>query len=390
LNVAVQRGNGVKPGGLIALTRAHFLNDGYINYLPGVLPLLLEDFHIPLALAGSLILALQGAGSLLQPLAGWLADRTGGRSFILLSLGLSMSGASFVGLATGYWPLIAFLLIAGLGDGLFHPQSLASARVLARTREGLMMSLFLIGGELGRGVWPSLAGLLVSRFGLASLWIIALPGAFTLLALPGLTPSLPPRPSRAANKAGKSQRGAILALVGFVGLRGLVSYGVVTFVPLLWHAHGGSLTAGASLISVMLVVGIIGNFLGGMVADHLGRRPVTVGSNLLSAFFLGLFLFAQEPWLWVCLAILGMAVFSTAPVTMRIGQDLFPQSKSTGSGIALGVGNALGSAAVSLLGFVAAGYSIQASLWWIVGLSLIGLPLAWVLPEAPARGAGNA
>ncbi len=66
--------------GLAALTWAHFLNDGYINYLPAVLPLLLVKFHIEIALVGSLIFALQGIGSLLQPVFGLKADRVGGHA----------------------------------------------------------------------------------------------------------------------------------------------------------------------------------------------------------------------------------------------------------------------------------------------------------------------
>lgn len=367
--------------GLSALTWAHFLNDGYINYLPAVLPVLLEKFHVPLALVGSLILALQGIGSLLQPLIGWKADRTGGRSFVLVGLGMSALGASLIGLAPGYWPLIGLLLVAGLGSAAFHPQALASARALTHGREGLTMSFFLIGGELGRGIWPAAAGLLVMGLGLHSLWLFAIPGALTLLVLARFTPRLPSEPSQAVRSAWASHRGPILALIAFVGLRGMVSYGVVTFVPLLWHARGGSLIAGASLISVMLVVGIMGNFFGGLLADRTGRRPVIVGSSLFSALFLSLFLFSQGLWLWVSLAFLGIAVFSTAPVTMLIGQDLFPKSHSMASGIALGVGNALGAVAVFGLGFVAARSSIDASLWWLAGLSLLGLPLAWVLPE---------
>ncbi|MHB8940022.1 MAG: MFS transporter [Desulfobacteria bacterium] len=240
----------------------------------------------------------------------------------------------------------------------------------------------MIGGELGRGLWPAVAGLLVTWLGLRSLWLFAIPGAITLLVLARFTPSLPSEPSQAVRSAWESHRGPILALVGFVGLRGMVSYGVVTFVPLLWHARGGSLIAGASFISVMLVVGIIGNFFGGVLADRIGRHPVIVGSSLFSALFLSLFLFSQGPWLWVSLAFLGIAVFSTASVTMLIGQDLFPKSHSMASGIALGVGNALGAVAVFGLGFVAARYGIDESLWWIAGLSLPGLPLTWVLPRA--------
>jgi hypothetical protein len=59
-----------------------------------------------------------------------------------------------------------------------------------------------------------------------------------------------------------------------------------------------------------------------------------------------------------------------------------------GSGIALGVGNALGAVAIFALGFAGPQYGLDAVLWFIAGLSLLGLPLAWILPERagqPAR-----
>ncbi len=367
--------------GLAALAWAHFLNDGYINYLPAVLPVLLERFHIDLALVGSLILAIQGIGSLLQPIIGWRADRAGGRSYVLLGLGMSALGASVIGLAPGYWPLLGFLTIAGLGNAAFHPQALASARSITGKREGTAMSIFMIGGELGRGLWPVVAGLLVISLGLHSLWLFAIPGAITLLLLLRFVPRLPSQQTQAVRKAWQNNRGSVLALVGFVGLRQMVSYGVVTFVPLLWYARGGSLVAGASLISVMLVVGILGNFSGGILADRVGRRPVIISSSLFSGGLVALFLFSHGVWLWASLGLLGIAVFATAPVTILIGQDLFPKSHSLASGIALGAGNAAGALAVFVLGFVADAYGISAAMWWIAGLSLLGLPLAWVLPE---------
>jgi FSR family fosmidomycin resistance protein-like MFS transporter len=366
---------------LSVMAWAHFLNDGYVNYLPAVLPVLLGKLDIPLALVGSLILALQGLGSILQPFMGWGADRVGGRIFVLTGLGLSMLGASLIGLAPNYGLLLVLLLVAGLGNSLFHPQALASARTLAQGRAGLMMSIFLIGGEFGRGVWPSVAGLLVAGLGLHGLWLFAIPGVLTLVLLAWLAPSLQPQPRRAALTAWGEQRGAVLALVGFVGLRATAMFGVVTFVPLLWHERGGSLIGGASLISVMLVVGIVGNLAGGALADRIGRRPVLISSSLLSALFLAFFLFAHGLWLWVALGLLGVAVFATAAVTMLVGQDLFPESQSLGSGIALGVGNTLGAVVVFALGFASSQYGIDAVLWFIAGLSVLGLPLAWTLPE---------
>ncbi|MGA9752551.1 MAG: MFS transporter [Acidobacteriota bacterium] len=371
-------------GRLGVLAWAHFMNDGCINYLPGILPLLLERLSVPLALSGSLILALQGLGSLLQPVAGWWADRCGGRAFVVGGLVLSVLGGSVLGLAPDYWALIAILVFAGLGNAAFHPQALAGARQIAGKRAGLTLSVFLVGGELGRSLWPTLAGLVVAWLGLHGLWIVALPGALTVLLLARAAPSLPVRPAQPLGGAFRAQRAAVWALVGFVGLRALVSYGVSIFVPLLWHAKGGSLLGGASLITVMLGVGIVGNLAGGALADRIGRRPVLVGSSVLSGLFLALFLLASGAWLWLLLGLLGMATFATAAVTMLVGQDLFPHHHSMASGLALGVGNAAGAAAVFLLGFVAGRFGLHAALWSIVALAFLGIPLALVLPERPA------
>jgi FSR family fosmidomycin resistance protein-like MFS transporter len=380
--VSLRRNLSAAEVGLGVLAWSHFLNDGYINYLPAVLPDLLKKLDIPLALVGSLVLALQGVGSLLQPFIGWGADRIGGRKFMLVGLGLSALAASLIGVAPSYGLLIGLLVVAGLGNATFHPQALATARSVAGDREGLRMSVFSVGGELGRGVWPAIAGVLVATLGLPDLWLFAIPGALTLLLIGRIAPRMEPRPRQAMQFNWADKRGPVLALVGFVGLRGMLAFGVATFAPLLWSERGGSLVGGATLISVMLIVGIVGNLGGGIIADRLGRRPVLLASSFFSAVFVVLFSFSSGPWLWVTLGFLGIAVFATAAVTVLVGQDIFPKNHSMASGIALGVGNALGAVVIFLLSeFFASSYGIDTLLRWFAGLALLGLPLAWMLPN---------
>jgi FSR family fosmidomycin resistance protein-like MFS transporter len=377
---ALAEGAQPSAGGRLALMAwAHFLNDGYVNYVPGVLPVLLVALKIPVALAGSLVLMLQLA-QLFQPVAGWWADKLGGRRFVLAGLAMSMAGASLVGLVPNYWSLLAVLLVAGMGSTIFHPPAMASARLLARRRHGLVMSVFLVGGELGRGLWPTLAGFLVVWLGLKGLWWIALPGVVSLALLWRYAPEMAPMKRKAAPTAA-FLRGSVASLVSFVCLRNMLALGVATFVPILWSQRGGSLVGGASLVTVMLSVGIVGNLLGGALADRIGRRVVLVGSTVLCALFMVWFLLSSGPWLWVSLACLGIAAFTVAPITVLIGQDLFPDNRSTGSGVALGVGNALGAFGVFLLGFAAARYGINVPFWIMTGLTVICLVPAWRLPE---------
>ena len=365
---------------LLGMSWSHFLNDGTVNYLPGVLPAVLVALHIPLALAGTVMAALL-FGQALQPLAGWLADRAGGRGFVIAGLAGSSLGGALIGLAPDYWMLLVVLALIGVSNSLFHPQALAAVRSLDHRRQGLSMSVFLVGGELGRGAWPFFASLVVVWLGLHALWVLELPALITLPFLFHWLPRLPARHPEAARIAWRRHLKDIALLVTYAGLRATVTFAVATFVPLLWRARGGSLVGGASLITTMLVIGIIGNLGGGYLADRLGRRPVMVSASLLSALLLALFLYAHGPWLWVSLAALGIAVFATLPVTILMGQDILPENRSLGSGLALGLANGLGAVAVFLLGPLAAAWSIESVLWISVLLSVISAPLALFLPE---------
>ena len=145
---------------LLGLSWLHFLNDGSANYLPGVLPAVLLALHQNTAMAGTVMSALL-IGQALQVVSGWFADYIGGRLFILAGVLGSNIAAMMIGLAPSMWALIPALVLIGVSNALFHPQALAGARRLSGQRLGLGMSLFLVGGELGRGIWPLVASLVV-------------------------------------------------------------------------------------------------------------------------------------------------------------------------------------------------------------------------------------
>ncbi len=82
---------------------------------------------------------------------------------------------------------------------------------------------------------------------------------------------------------------------------------------------------------------------------------------------------ASGPWLWVVLAALGIGVFSTGPITILLGQDIFTENPSLGSGIALGLGNGLGALALLPLSYLAQSAGLGAGLWAVVALGVLSL-----------------
>ncbi|MGH7912591.1 MAG: MFS transporter, partial [Candidatus Dormibacteraceae bacterium] len=304
----------VPRGRLLGLAWAHLLNDGAANYLPGVLPAVLVSIHEPVRAAGALVAALT-IGQALQPMVGWVADRIGGRSLILAGLLLSSLGGGLRGLAHETWLLVLLLLMMGVGSALFHPQALAAVRSMLHGRSGLLTSVFLVGGELGRGLWPTAASLVVAHAGLGGLWIVGLPGVLTVPLLLWVTPRLPARPRRGARIHWRRSAWPAAILVAYRSVRSLTTYALVTFVPIMWHLRGGSLVSGASIITTMIVVGVIGNLAGGHLADRIGRLPVLMASSLAAAGLVVALVFASGAWVWLVAAPLGAALFLTASTT---------------------------------------------------------------------------
>lgn len=373
---------------LAALSWLHFLNDGSANYLPGILPAVLLALHQSTALAGSVMSALM-IGQAFQVVSGWLADRIGGRVFIVIGVVGSSLSAAMIGLAPSLGMLIPALVVLGLSNSLFHPQALAGAHALSGNRRGFGMSLFLIGGEVGRGLWPLIASVVVALWGLHYLWLLAIPGVFSVLLLWNQLPSQNPRHPDVRPIVWRRHLAPMSLLVAFSLLRSLAIFGLVTFLPIIWISRGHGLTEGAALITVLLVVGIIGNVGGGHLADHIGRRPVLLGSSLLGALLLLAFMFTGGLVQWLILGLLGIALFASLPLGILIGQDIFPENRSLGSGIALGFSNGLAAVTLAGLGLVAAQHGPEAVLWVLVGALVLAGLLSLGFPRDTHAAAGG-
>jgi FSR family fosmidomycin resistance protein-like MFS transporter len=377
---------------LAGMTWAHMVNDGAANYLPGVLPAVLLHAHEPLGLAGSLVAAL-AIGQALQPLIGWVSDRLGGRAILVTGFALTSTGGALLAWTRSLASLIPVLLVIGIGTSLFHPQALAVARSLTRGRRGLRTSFFLVGGELGRGLWPTLASLVVAHLGLGSLWVIGLPGLVTIGFLIRWAPPQPARPAlplvpqRGTGPPGRAR--ALSLLIVYATLRGFAIFGLVTFVPVLWHLRGRSLVSGAGLVTTILVVGIVGNLGGGHLADRLGRRVVLVGSALAVAALVVPVGYLRGPGVWVLAGVLGCALFMTLSATIMIGQDTFPESPSLGSGIALGLSNALGALVVLVVGLVLPDPDVRLAFVAMAAASLLAAAVALGFPSSVVSKEGH-
>lgn len=369
---------------LLGLSWAHLLNDGAGNYLPGVLPAVLVSLHDPVRIAGVLVAALT-IGQALQPVIGWLGDRLGGRALVVTGLTMSSVGGGLIGVAHSTWLLVVLLLLVGIGSAFFHPQALAGVRSLLHGRHGFLTSAFLVGGEVGRGIWPTVASLVVAHLGLGYLWLVGLPGVASVPLLARVAPRLPAGAAAGQRVQWRRHTRPLALLVTYQSVRALALYALAAFIPIIWHLHGGSLVSGASIITVMLLVGVIGNLYGGHLADQLGRLSVLVASSVATAALIVAIIYAHGVWTWVAAAPLGIALFCTMSSAVLIGQDVFPENRSMGSGIALGLSNGIGALLVLAIGETVNNHDLATALWVVAGLTAATVPVAFAFPKHLVR-----
>ena len=366
------------------LSWTHFLNDGIVNYLPGILPLVIVARHVPVALAGSLMTALL-LGQGLQPLSGWLADRVGGRSLVLGGVGLSTLSAAIFGWAHPTWLALTLLLLTGIGNTAFHPQALTITRRLVGNRQGIGTSIFLVGGEVGRSLGPLAAGLVVSRLGLDWLWVMALPFLISLPVILRVIPNSPKAHKDAPPLNWRKHVKPASAMLAYSLVRSATIYEMVTLAPLIWHQRGGSLVTGSALVTTLIGVGIVGNLLGGVVNDRAGKRGILVLTSVLVLISLYAFISLTGFWVWPVLGLMGIALFGASATTMLIGQDIFSENPGLGSGVALGLANGLGAVMVLPLTYIAAHWHAETAIWILIMLTAITIPTVWAMPMGQSK-----
>ncbi|MHB1434110.1 MAG: hypothetical protein ACYCVZ_18590, partial [Streptosporangiaceae bacterium] len=71
--------------------------------------------------------------------------------------------------------------------------------------------------------------------------------------------------------------------------------------------------------------------------------------------------------------------------TVLIGQDIFPENRSMGSGIALGLANAIGAVLVLGIGFLVNTHDVSTVFWVLGGISLAGTLVVPAFPRTLLR-----
>lgn len=367
------------------ITAAHFLHDMYPAFLAPLIPLLTDKFALSLFIAGFLQPA-QRLMTLSQPFIGYYADRTSLRLFLVFTPLTTALVTCSLGLAPN--PLVIFLLLltSGLSSAMFHAPGIAAVTASSGKRWGLGMSFFMAGGDIGRSIGPIVVVLVVRSFGLHGLGLAFIPAlAISVATFLGLGPlkvrQQTQRTRRDLFGTLRTQRGALRRLLCVIMVRGLVLNSFAIFLAEYLEKRGESRTFGGLAVTVFYVAGVIGGFTGGTMSDRIGRRPVILLSLLVPAVPLFVFTLLHGIPSLVALFFGGLFLLCATPVTLTVIQEILPNDRATGAGLAITAEYTVSALGTIFCGLIADHVGLPHVIQILTLVPLIGIPFALILPE---------
>jgi FSR family fosmidomycin resistance protein-like MFS transporter len=158
---------------------AHSISHFSQLLLAPLFPWLKEEFAVSYAELGLLMTIFFVVSCAVQALSGFIVDRFGPRPILFGGLALLAVAAFGFASSTSYWMLAGFSVVAGVGNGVFHPVDYTLLnRKVHQSRLGHAFSVHGISGSLGWALAPAMLVPLT----LAYSWRVALTCA-GLLAL---------------------------------------------------------------------------------------------------------------------------------------------------------------------------------------------------------------
>ncbi|PZA08187.1 MULTISPECIES: MFS transporter [unclassified Meiothermus] len=373
----------------LLLSWLHATNDLFGAFLTPLLPKLQAAFGVGYGTVSLLVATYSLSGSLLQPVAGLIADRYDRRWLAALGPVLVALGGGLMGFFPTPLALGLMLAFSGLGSALFHSAAAALVGQYALPeRRGFWLSFFSTGGYVGMALAPALSLSVVNAGGLRALaWLVPLafvPAVLLLWRAPAVR--LQTKPSTFSDLA-RVFKGQVARLWAVSTLRSVVFMSFSTTIP-FWFAQRGLSDEWVKVtLTAYSVSATAGAFLGGTLSDRLGRRTVLVGTMICAIpLYVALLLLPPEHWLFVgVLSLTGALMNAGVPTAVAMAQEHEPKQMATVSGLLMGFTWGFAGLLYGVVGPIIERFGVIESLS-VMGLLLIpALTLSLAVREARPR-----
>jgi MFS family permease len=375
--------------------------DGFDLLILGfMLRVISADLHLTAAEAASLVTATL-VGAVLGGLGfGMLSDRLGRVRVLTWTIVLFAVFTGMCALARGYWDLLAYRAIAGVGlGGEFGIGMALVAEAWPASKRARASSYVGLGWQLGVLAAALVTPLLLPVIGWRGMFVI---GIFPAIGAYFIRRSLHEPEIFVANKARDPDAAFSLRLLvsdtqtvktslGMIVLCSVQNfgyYGIMIWLPnYLSSRFGYGLTQSAVWTAVTIAGMALGIFMFGQIADRLGRRPAFFAYMLGAAIMVVVYSQLVDPTaLLIGGAIMGFFVNGMLGGYGVLISELYPTAaRATAQNVFFNIGRAVAGFGPLAVGAVSAVYGFQtaiAALALIYVLDIVALLL--LVPERKA------
>jgi MFS transporter, FSR family, fosmidomycin resistance protein len=381
----------------------HFVSHFYILILPPLFPLLKAEFGVGYVALGFALAVLNTVTALTQAPVGFLVDRFGARGILIAGLALFSLAIGLIGVWPSYPVLLLLMVVAGLGNSVFHPADYAIlSAAIDNRRMGRAFSIHTFGGYAGFALAPPVIVGLTAAFGWRLALLLAGLGGLIVAALMLANSGA----LRADRDAGRRRAVGEAAAPGWRLLLSAPILMALLFFMMLAISQGGymsfsvaaiedlyriDLTAASVPLTSYLVASAFGVLVGGWIADRTRRHHQVVGvCFLLVALFAAAVPLLLPPLAVVSLlfALAGLFAGVVAPSRDMMVRAVTPAGSSGKVFGFVTTGFNIGGIAGPLLFGLVLDFGAPEHLFWaIAALSLLTLLVVWATARSTAAGA---
>lgn len=374
---------------VVTVSFAHGIHDTFSAFLSTLLPVLIERLSLTNTMAGLLSVFYQ-LPSILQPVIGHLADRKNLKLLFILAPTITGAAMSLLGVADSTGFIIFLLVIAGTSSAMLHAIGPVLGSSYSGERLGKGMSLWMVGGEIGRTLGPIIAVSFISYLTIEKLPWMMLAGVFASIFLSTRFKTISTKTSETQDEihwrvALTNMKGILLPLAAVILTRSMMIATMNTFLTTFMTAEGASLSLAGWSLSILQISGVGGALLAGPFSDKIGRLRTLVILFIMTTISMFLFIQAKELWQIPCLILVGFSGLSITPVLMAIVMENYPEQRSFSNGVYMMINFVLSAVAVIVVGFLADLVSLRFAFMVSAAVLPLGLIFIKFLPNPKGK-----
>ncbi len=412
---------------LFLTTTGHGLCHVFVLIFPAVLGLLVKQFAGGAQPSGLFETALFGDVFARDPVGGYsllsavgtvcyaafgfcavpwgaLVDRLGPVRVIRTFFFGAAGAMGLIAASTSLTMLTAGMFCLGLFAGAYHPSGLSLISLAVREK-GRALGYHGMAGNLGLGLAPFLAASLAAAlgwrltYGVFAVVALVVGGATFFLSIPIESQKTTPNPgaTNPGGSAGPDEKPvltwrafvapSLLILFGVAVFNGLAYRGTMTFLPTLFEFKFdysflglSDLSRAGMLATIVLLVGIGGQYVSGRLIDRIGGERIMVISSALVVPFLLLMSFLSNLGLLVVSLGFALVYFSAQPAGNFLVSRYTPDRvRGLAYGVYFSMTFGVGSVGAALSGWLYDHWGFPVLLPTLAGLVLVAALLSWWL-----------